>query len=177
MPCVLLVFCSSRWYCSALIACSSSAKMLQALPLITSGAAHAHGLTSEQLALACASHEGGEIHTSRVRRWIDDLGLSDYDFRCGAHMPWDKAAHKALLCSDTAPCQLHNNCSGKHAGFLTLNRQLGGGPDYVEPDHPVQKAVFEAFEEITAERCIPEGSRAPSLRLRVSHNRHVTSPN
>jgi len=129
----------------------SSAKMLQALPLITSGAAHAHGLGSEHLALACASHEGAEIHTSRVRRWLADLELSDDDFRCGAHMPWDKPAHKALLCSDTAPCQVHNNCSGKHAGFLTLNRHLGGGPDYVEPDHPVQKAVFEAFEEITAE--------------------------
>lgn len=129
----------------------SSAKMLQALPLITSGAAHAHGLTSDHLALACASHEGAEIHTGPVRRWIADLGLSDDAFRCGAHMPWDKAAHKSLLCSDTAPCQAHNNCSGKHAGFLTLANHLKAGPDYVDPDHPVQKAVLEAFEEITGE--------------------------
>ncbi|WP_297773720.1 asparaginase [uncultured Roseovarius sp.] len=129
----------------------SSAKMLQALPLITSGAAQAHGLGPEQLALSCASHDGGESHTSRVRRWLGDLELGDDAFRCGAHMPWDKAAHKRLLCSDTAPCQVHNNCSGKHAGFLTLNRHLRGGPDYVEIDHPVQKAVLEAFEELTDE--------------------------
>jgi L-asparaginase II len=127
----------------------SSAKMIQALPLVASGAADAAGLTPEHLALACASHSGAAIHTDRVGRWIAEIGLGDGDFRCGAHMPWDKAAHDALLCSGTAPCQVHNNCSGKHAGFLTLNRHLGGGPDYVEPDHPVQRAVMEAFETVT----------------------------
>ncbi|KJS41613.1 MAG: L-asparaginase [Roseovarius sp. BRH_c41] len=129
----------------------SSSKMIQALPLITSGAADAQGLTTEQLALACASHNGAAIHTSRVNRWLGDLGLTDDDFRCGAHDPQDKEAHKALLCSGTSPCQVHNNCSGKHAGFLTLNRHLGGGPDYIAPDHPVQRAVLEAFETVTRE--------------------------
>lgn len=129
----------------------SSAKMIQALPLLTSGAADAHGLGTEQLALACASHSGAALHTDRVTRWLDGLGLGDADFRCGAHMPSDPAAHKALLCSDTAPCQVHNNCSGKHAGFLTLNRHLGGGPDYVDPGHPVQRAVMEAFEMTTGQ--------------------------
>ena len=129
----------------------SSSKMIQALPLITSGAADAQGLTTEQLALACASHNGAAIHTGRVARWLSDLGLTDDDFRCGAHDPQDKEAHKALLCSGTSPCQVHNNCSGKHAGFLTLNRHLGGGPDYIAPDHPVQRAVLEAFETVTRE--------------------------
>jgi L-asparaginase II len=129
----------------------SSCKMLQALPLLTSGAADAHGLTSEQLALSCASHNGAAIHTERVNRWLSDLGLTDDDLRCGAHDPQDKEAHKALLCSGTAPCQVHNNCSGKHAGFLTLNRHLGGSAEYVDPGHPVQKAVLEAFEEATGE--------------------------
>lgn len=129
----------------------SSAKMIQALPLITSGAAQAHGLTSEQLALSCASHNGAAIHTTRVNRWLADLGLTDDDFRCGAHDPQDKEAHKGLLCSGTSPCQVHNNCSGKHAGFLTLNRHLGGGSEYVDPAHPVQKAVLDAFEEVTGE--------------------------
>lgn len=86
-----------------------------------------------------------------MNRWLADLGLSDDDLRCGAHDPQDKAAHKALLCSGGAPCQVHNNCSGKHAGFLTLNRHLGGGADYVDPAHPVQKAVLEAFETVTGQ--------------------------
>jgi L-asparaginase II len=46
---------------------------------------------------------------------------------------------------------MHNNCSGKHSGFLTLNRHIGGGPEYVDPAHPVQQAVLEAFERVTQE--------------------------
>lgn len=135
----------------AIIFPRSSCKMLQALPLVESGAADAAGLTEAQLALACASHQGAKIHTDMVERWLADLGLGEPDLRCGAHMPYDADANKALTCSDTRPCQIHNNCSGKHAGFLTLNRHLGAGPDYVDPDHPVQKAVRAAFEEVTGE--------------------------
>ena len=127
----------------------SSAKMIQALPLVTSGAADASGLGTEQLALACASHNGAEIHTGRVVRWIGGLGLSESDFRCGAHEPQDREARDRLIRADEAPCQFHNNCSGKHSGFLTLNRHLRGGPDYVDPVHPVQRAVMEAFETVT----------------------------
>lgn len=129
----------------------SSCKMIQALPLIESGAADAAGLTDRQLALACASHSGAAMHVTAVADWLDGIGLSEPDLRCGCHMPRDAAENRRLTCSDTAPCQLHNNCSGKHAGFLTLNRHLGGGPDYVEPDHPVQQAAKAAFEDVTGE--------------------------
>lgn len=129
----------------------SSSKMIQALPLIESGAAEAFGLRTDQLALACASHIGAAYHTDRVRDWIGTLGLSDDDFRCGAHEPNDREARDGLIRAGKRPCQYHNNCSGKHAGFLTVNRHLGGGSDYVEADHPVQRAVREAFEDVTGE--------------------------
>lgn len=129
----------------------SSCKMIQALPLIDSGAADAAGLTPSQLALSCASHNGAAIHTDPVARWLSDLGLSDDDLRCGTQEPADIPARDALIRKGEAPCQIHNNCSGKHAGFLTLNRHIGGGSEYHEPDHPVQKAVLEAFEEVTGE--------------------------
>lgn len=129
----------------------SSCKMIQALPLIESGAASAFGLTGEQLALACASHQGAAIHTDRVGAWMDDLGLEDDAFRCGPQMPSDKPARDALICNQEGPCQIHNNCSGKHAGFLTLTKHLGAGPDYELIDHPVQQACKAAFEEVTQE--------------------------
>jgi len=127
----------------------SSAKMIQALPLVESGAAAAHGLRPEQLALACASHSGAETHTSRVTAWMTDLGLTDDDFRCGVHLPDGKAEREAMLRANGTPCQVHNNCSGKHAGFLTLAQHLGAGPEYVEVDHPVQQACLAAFNEVT----------------------------
>jgi len=127
----------------------SAAKMLQALPLVESGAAAEAGLRPEQLALSCASHNGAAIHTERVNAWLETLGLGDDDFRCGAHEPKDREARDALIRAGKQPCQVHNNCSGKHAGFLTLARHLKAGPEYVDPDHPVQLAVREAFEGMT----------------------------
>ncbi len=129
----------------------SSCKMIQALPLVESGAADAAGLGSEQLALACASHQGAAIHTARVAAWLEGLGLGDDDFRCGPELPREEAARLACLCGGDPVRQIHNNCSGKHAGFLTLTRHLGAGPDYVDPAHPVQQAVRAAFEEVTGE--------------------------
>ncbi|WP_425517146.1 asparaginase [Paracoccus bogoriensis] len=129
----------------------SSCKMIQALPLIESGAADAAGLSDRQLALACASHSGARIHVKAVQDWLAGLGLGDDDLRCGSHMPQDRDENRRLICADEPPCQCHNNCSGKHTGFLTLNRHLRGGPDYEKVDHPVQQAVRTAFEEVTGQ--------------------------
>lgn len=135
----------------AIVLPRSSAKMIQALPLITSGAAEAAGLTSEHLALACASHNGAAIHTTRVESWLEARGLSDAALRCGPQVPDDRPAREAMICAHESPCQIHNNCSGKHAGFLTLAQHLGAGPEYVDADHPVQKACLDAFESTTGE--------------------------
>lgn len=127
----------------------SSVKMIQGVPLITSGAAEAAQLQDDHLALACASHQGAALHSNHVLAWLEELGLSDDDLRCGPQMPRDTKAKHELICSDKSPCQYHNNCSGKHAGFLTLTQHLGAGPDYVDPGHKVQIACREVFEEVT----------------------------
>lgn len=129
----------------------SSSKMIQGLPLITSGAADAHGLGTEHLALACASHQGAAIHTSRVAPWLEALGLGDDHLRCGPQEPSDRDAMEGLIRAKEQPCQMHNNCSGKHTGFLTLAKHLGAGPEYIDLDHPVQRASLEAFETATGE--------------------------
>jgi len=127
----------------------SSCKMIQALPLVESGAAA--NLQDQQLALASASHNAAAIHTDLVGKWLEELGLADDDFRCGPAMPMDDDARNGLIRAHQAPCQIHNECSGKHAGFLTLNKHLKAGPDYELIDHPVQQAVKSAFEDVTQE--------------------------
>ncbi|WP_149141515.1 asparaginase [Gemmobacter caeruleus] len=127
----------------------SSCKMLQALPLVESGAADAAGLTEAQLALSCASHQGAALHVTAVRDWLETLGLAETDLRCGAHEPYDRTERNRLIKTDDSPCQFHNNCSGKHAGMLTWTRHAKAGPEYVEPDHPLQRAIREAFEATT----------------------------
>lgn len=127
----------------------SSCKMLQALPLVESGAAE--GLSPAHLALACASHQGAALHVEKVTRWLADLGLGEGDLRCGAHEPSDRDERERLIRADAKPCQIHNNCSGKHTGFLHMNRHIGGDAEYVDPDHPLQRMIRQSFDEATGE--------------------------
>ncbi|NPD14419.1 asparaginase [Xinfangfangia sp. D13-10-4-6] len=153
---------------SAVIFPRSSCKMIQALPLIESGAAASHGLGSQHLALACASHEGAHLHVEKTGRWLADLGLNEADLRCGAHEPADKIERNRLIKNDESPCQLHNNCSGKHCGFLTVVRHQGWGPEYHEIDHPLQQAIRQATEELAGEEISGwgiDGCSAPNFAI------------
>lgn len=148
----------------------SSAKMMQALPLIESGAADAFGLTEAQLALACASHEGAHQHVDLARTWLAGIGLGESDLRCGAHEPSDRAEGDRLVRAHEAPCQLHNNCSGKHSGFVTVNKHIMGGSEYIEIDHPLQKAIRAAVEEVGDEAISGwgiDGCSAPNFATSV----------
>lgn len=127
----------------------SSSKMLQALPLLESGAGA--GLSGERLALACASHSGEVRHVEKVSAWLSDLGLGESDLICGPEVTRDLELRDEMIRKGEAPTRLHNNCSGKHSGFLTLAKHLGANLDYVDPDHPVQRAVLSAFEEMCGE--------------------------
>jgi L-asparaginase II len=128
----------------------SAVKPLQALPLIESGAADAYGLGSAEIALACASHRGEPRHVARVTSWLARIGLGVSDLECGAHLPANDAAARALIRGDVPPSAAHNNCSGKHAGFLTTARHLGEPTkSYIAHAHPVQRRVAAALAEMT----------------------------
>jgi L-asparaginase II len=153
---------------AAVIFPRSSCKMLQALPLLESGAGR--DLTAKQLGLVCASHNGAAIHTEAVAAWLADLGLGEADLRCGNQEPNDRAERDRLIKTDSSPCQFHNNCSGKHAGFLMLNKHMGGHADYIEADHPIQVAIKAAFEEVTGETSAGygiDGCSAPNYSTSV----------
>jgi L-asparaginase II len=154
----------------------SSAKMMQALPLIETGAADARGLTDAHLAFACASHEGADLHVGMAGRWIADLGLSEADLRCGPHEPDNRTERDRLIRAFEAPCQLHNNCSGKHSGFLTVTQHLKAGPEYIEIDHPLQKAIRAATEELTGETVAGwgvDGCSAPNFAMSLAGLGHA----
>lgn len=147
----------------------SSCKMVQALPLVESGAADAAGLGARELALACASHQGAPEHVRAVSAWLAARGLGPQDLECGPQPSRDKPLYQEMLCAGQAPCRVHNNCSGKHAGFLTLAQHLGAPTEgYVAPDHPVQRAARAALEETAAEQSQGfgiDGCSAPNHRV------------
>jgi L-asparaginase II len=127
----------------------SAIKAFQCLPLIETGAADRFGFTDEEIALTCASHSGEAEHVRVARSMLAKARNDEENYECGAHWPIEEHARHVLVRED-APCrQVHNNCSGKHAGMLALARQLGVDPkDYVKREHPVQQVIAKAIGDI-----------------------------
>ena len=117
----------------------SAAKPFQAVPLVDDKVAEEFGLTSEELALCCSSHNGEPEHEVLAQSILSKAGLDESDLECGPHLPLDDTAAQALLRTGRSPSSIHNNCSGKHAGMLAL-AVAHGWPTrgYIRRDHPVQ---------------------------------------
>jgi L-asparaginase II len=152
----------------------SAIKPLQALPLLLTGAHEALGFDDEELALACASHNGDDTHRAVAARMLAAAGASADDLRCGAHWPigMRAAGRHPLAGEDQDP--LRHNCSGKHAGFLAVARALGVPPgDYLAPDAGVQRAVRRAIAdacELDETRLVTgvDGCSAPNFAMPLS---------
>ena len=149
----------------------SSAKPFQALPLVSSGAADRFGFNEQELALACASHNGEPLHTGTVAAMLRKIGLDANALKCGAHEPFNVEMARALRASGRQPNALHNNCSGKHAAFLAQALHLGAPLDtYDDVANPVQQlalATVAQFAGVTQESILmaEEGGGAPVFGL------------
>jgi L-asparaginase II len=134
----------------------SAVKVLQALPLLASGAADRFSLSDEQLAIACASHGGEPAHVATAAAMLAQAGVDMQALECGAHWPYREPAQRAMAARGEAPTALHNNCSGKHAGFVCLGCHMAGDGDrraflsgYIKPGHPVMREVTAALQAAT----------------------------
>jgi len=146
----------------------SAIKALQAIPLVESGAADALGFEDAELALACASHNGEAAHVNSARVMLMKAGLSEEALECGPQWPALMPDVAELVRADETPCPLHNNCSGKHAGFLGLARVMGvETTGYIKPEHPVQREIVAVLQELTgaeltADVCGTDGCSIPT---------------
>jgi L-asparaginase II len=131
----------------------SAIKALQALPLLVGGAADRFGLSGAELALACASHAGAPEHTRVAAGMLAKAGRDVGCLACGAHWPSSSSAARALAADGGVASALHNNCSGKHAGFVCGAVAAGVDPaGYIGPDHPTMRSVTRAVAEVTGAR-------------------------
>ena len=129
----------------ALVYPRSALKLLQATTVLATGVE----LDDEELVLAAASHAGTERHVAVVERMLAEAGLAETALHCPFDWPLDAEARRAVL----APRRITMNCSGKHAGFLAACRHVGWATDgYLDPDHPLQRAIVLTVEEFTGER-------------------------
>ena len=128
----------------------SAVKAIQALPLVETGAADAYGFGNRELALACASHSGEPEHVELARSMLARAGLDGSALECGAHWPSNHAAEIARARAGGSPNALHNNCSGKHSGFLCTCVHSGiAHSGYVKAGHALQEMVRDAMQSVT----------------------------
>jgi L-asparaginase II len=128
----------------------SAIKALQAIPLFETAAVDRFGLTDQEIALACASHNGEEAHAQTSLSMLKKCGLDATSLECGAHWPMYDQAQHPLIKAGLKPSALHNNCSGKHAGFVCVACAAGDNPKgYVKAAHPTMRMVSQAIEDMT----------------------------
>ncbi|HEY9078515.1 asparaginase [Magnetovibrio sp.] len=134
----------------ALVYPRSALKPIQALPLIETGAADHYGLGDEEIALACASHNSEPFHVERVTAWLERVGLTVDDLECGVCEAISLDVTKAMSSAHEPFTRAHNNCSGKHTGFLSTALFMGEATKgYIGAHHPVQQRVTKTVEEMT----------------------------
>lgn len=152
----------------------STVKSLQALPLLETGAAERFGFSDLEIALALASHNAEARHTEVVAGLLARLGLAESDLQCGAEPPADPETRARLRAEGKNPTALHNNCSGKHAGFLALALHLGAPQErYLDPTSPGQTLVRDAVLAMSGVKSADltsaiDGCSAPTFRMPLS---------
>jgi L-asparaginase II len=126
----------------------SALKFFQQIPLLISGAVEHFGFTEKEIALFCGSHNGEAQHVETVHSILNKIGLDESYLQCGPQMPTLKDDMYHLIKNDLQPQKIHNNCSGKHAGFLAYcvykNLSLD---DYIDPKHPLHMEILDIISE------------------------------
>lgn len=152
----------------------STIKPFQALPFLRAGGPAHFGFGSRELALLCASHSGEGVHTAIVESMLHRAGCEERQLQCGCHVPIHFATTGTQPAAGETFTQVHNNCSGKHAGFLAYCRQHGQPiENYLDPVHPLQREIRSSVADFAGipESSMPagtDGCSAPNYALPLS---------
>ena len=156
----------------------SAVKAMQALPFVESGAADAYGFGDRELALASSSHSGEPAHLERAAAMLAAAGLDGHALECGAHWSHRQEVLIEQVRSRAEPTALHNNCSGKHAGFLCTACHLGiDHAGYVGYGHPVQAEIRGVLQDLTGaplgtDACGTDGCSIPTYAVPLDRLAH-----
>ena len=128
----------------------SAAKPFQALPLAADGVLERFAITSEELALCCASHSSEPQQVAIVRDLLSKIECSERDLLCGPHPPLSENVARDYASRGVRLTAVYSNCSGKHAGMLALARHHGWPTEfYTRVEHPVQQRCLEEVSRWT----------------------------
>ncbi|MFC6898787.1 asparaginase [Nonomuraea dietziae] len=146
----------------------SSAKPFQALACLVTGAA----LPGARLAIAAGSHTGEDFHVRLVAELLEEYGLGLDALRCPEDWPEDESTRRRLIREGLTKTRERMNCSGKHAAMLAASVANGWDvASYLDQDHPLQRQVRAAVEELSGEKAAAvavDGCGAPLFGLSLT---------
>lgn len=106
-------------------------------------------LQPEELALACASHDGTDRHVTVARRILAGVGLGDEALANTPDLPHDRGVAERVLMAGGGRAAIYMNCSGKHAAMLATCRandwDVAG---YLDIDHPLQLGITARIADL-----------------------------
>jgi L-asparaginase II len=147
----------------------SSNKPVQASALLAAGWAPR---SSEELAIAAASHSGEDAHRDLVAGLLAAAGLGPDHLGCPPALPLHEPTRAAWLSADRAPERLAMNCSGKHAGMLSACVAAGWPTEgYLDPGHPLQQSIAARLGAAAREpvgAVVVDGCGAPQHALSLT---------
>ncbi len=150
----------------------SSAKPFQVLPFLLSGGAEHFNFTDDEIALACGSHSGEDVHVNTAAKMLGKCGLAELDLRCGCHLPFSEQVTNAMIKSGEKPNQLHNNCSGKHSAMLAFCKFINADlTNYEDFNHPIQLQILEIVRQLCDYEDVKlavDGCAAPNFAVPIS---------
>ena len=156
----------------------SALKPLQALAFLESGALDEFDLGPQEVALSAASHNGEPIHVQAVANWLKKIDCTIDQLECGPPSPGNEPGAHNGADQGREVSALHNCCSGKHVGFMSLARVMGVDvTGYTDESHPVQKRVAAIVSEmvgfdVTTARVGADGCAAPNYAIPLKAMAH-----
>ncbi len=154
----------------------SSAKPIQLMPLIKTGAADKYEFSQKQLSIMCGSHIGTDHHRDVVMANLEAAGNKPEYLKCGTHVPIYMTMAGEFPLQEENKDPVRHNCSGKHSGFLALAQFLGEDvANYLRPNSRVQQMVLDYIEniyEVPREKIVisVDGCSAPNFGMPLLNN-------
>lgn len=127
----------------------SSAKPIQALPIIELELDRKLGLTDKELAVMAGSHRAELFHVKALESLLHKAGVDEEELICLPTFPLGDDAREEVLRRGLPRRRLYHNCSGKHLAILMLCDAIGcGRADYWSMDNAAQHEILRHISRV-----------------------------
>ncbi|MBN2279429.1 MAG: asparaginase [Candidatus Marinimicrobia bacterium] len=105
-------------------------------------------LNDKELAVACATHAGKDVHTDVIHSLLKKTEMTISDLQCEIQNPEDSSTFEKMIIQGRRPSQIHNVFSGLHAGMAALAKAMEEDPkDYVKAISHIHTKILENIKK------------------------------